>query len=192
MSLFFGHAKKSDTLSSESKFIVYYKTKYVTHTQIINMFDMLKNKVFIGIFFSVLLSATGGFIFMQSVSAEPEMMVYKSPTCGCCGKWITHMEENGFKVNAIDVLDMNIVKEKYGIDRKLASCHTAIIDGYVVEGHVPALDIKQLLSEKPEVIGLSVPGMPAGSPGMEMGGRVDHYSVIAIDKEGNTQVFNQY
>lgn len=153
---------------------------------------MIKNKIVIGVIFTVVISAIGGFVFMQSVGAEPEMTVYKSPTCGCCGKWITHMEENGFKVNAIDVLDMNIVKEKYGIDRKLASCHTAVVDGYFVEGHVPSADVKRLLSEKPDVLGLTVPGMPVGSPGMEMGGRVDHYSVIAIDKEGNAGVFNQY
>jgi hypothetical protein len=153
---------------------------------------MIKNKTFIGIIFSVVLSAFGGFIFMQSVSAEPEMTVYKSPTCGCCGKWITHMEENGFKVNPIDVIEMNIVKAKYGIHRNLASCHTAVVDGYFVEGHVPADDVKRLLSEKPDVLGLSVPGMPVGSPGMEMGDRVDRYSVLAIDKEGNTQIFNQY
>lgn len=153
---------------------------------------MIKNKTFIGMFFSVVISAFAGFVYMQSVSAEPEMTVYKSPTCGCCGKWITHMEENGFKINAVDVLEMNIVKQKFGVSRKLASCHTAVVDGYFVEGHVPAVDVKRLLSEKPDVLGLSVPGMPVGSPGMEMGDRMDRYSVLAIDKEGSTQVYNQY
>jgi hypothetical protein len=153
---------------------------------------MIKNKTIIGIIFSIIITVTGGFVFMQRVNAEPEMTVYKSPTCGCCGKWITHMEENGFQIKAVDVLEMNIVKEKYGVNRELASCHTAMIDGYVVEGHVPADDVKRLLSEKPDVLGLSVPGMPVGSPGMEMGDRVDRYSVIVIDKEGSTQVFNQY
>ncbi len=154
---------------------------------------MIKNKkTLIGIVFSIAISAFGGFILMQSVSAEPEMTVYKSATCGCCTKWINHMEENGFKINAVDVLEMNIVKEKYGINRELASCHTAVIDGYVVEGHVPAVDVKRLLSEKPDVLGLSVPGMPVGSPGMEMGDRVDRYSVIAIGKGGDVEVFNQY
>ncbi len=153
---------------------------------------MIKNKTFIGIIFTIVISAFGGFVFMQSVSAESEMTVYKSPTCGCCGKWITHMEENGFKIKAVDLLEMNIVKEKYGINRKLASCHTAVIDGYFVEGHVPAVDVQRLLSEKPDVLGISVPGMPVGSPGMEMGERVDHYSVIAIGKDGDAEVFNQY
>lgn len=153
---------------------------------------MFKNKIVFGLVLSIVLSATGGFVYMQNVSAETEMTVYKSATCGCCGKWISHMEENGFKVKAVDVLEMNLVKEKYGIDRQLASCHTAVIDGYFVEGHVPADDVKRLLSEKPDVFGLSVPGMPVGSPGMEMGERVDRYSVVAIDKKGNTQVFNQH
>lgn len=153
---------------------------------------MIINKKLLGIALSFTVSALGGFLLLQSASAEPQMTVYKSPTCGCCSKWITHMEANGFQIKAVDVLEMNIVKEKYGIKRELASCHTAVIDGYFVEGHVPALDVKRLLSEKPDVLGLSVPGMPAGSPGMEMGARVDHFSVIAIDNEGNSQVFNQY
>lgn len=141
---------------------------------------------------SIVISVFGGFILMQSASAEPEMTVYKSATCGCCNKWIEHMEENGFQVNAVDVLDVNLVKQQYGISYNHASCHTGVVDGYVIEGHVPALDVKRLLAEKPDVLGLSVPGMPVGSPGMEMGDRVDHYSVIAMDKEGNARVFNQY
>ena len=134
----------------------------------------------------------GSFIFSQNVKADSEMTVYKSPTCGCCDKWITHMEENGFKVNAVDVLEMSIVKDKYGINRQLASCHTAEIDGYFIEGHVPASDVKRLLSEKPDISGLTVPGMPIGSPGMEMGDRKDAYSVLAIGKGGDIQIFNQY
>jgi hypothetical protein len=156
------------------------------------MFDMIKNKIFIGIISLVAVSALGGFVLSQKVSAEPQMTVYKSPTCGCCTKWIKHMEDNGFHINAVDVIEMNIIKEKYGINRKLASCHTAVVDGYVIEGHVPAVDVKRLLSEKLDVLGLSVPGMPMGSPGMEMGDRVDRYSVIAISKDGGAEVFNQY
>lgn len=153
---------------------------------------MIKNKIFIGILSLITVSALGGFILLQKVTAEPQMTVYKSPTCGCCTKWIKHMEENGFQVKAIDVLEMNIVKEKYGITRNLASCHTAVVDGYVIEGHVPAFDVKRLLSEKPDVLGLSVPGMPVGTPGMEMGDRVDRYSVIALGKDGDAVVFSQY
>jgi hypothetical protein len=153
---------------------------------------MIKNKTISGVIFSIVVIVVAGFVVMKNVSAEPEMTVYKSPTCGCCGKWITHMEENGFKVNAVDVLEMNIVKQKYGINRELASCHTAIVDGYFIEGHVPAGDVKRLLSEKTDVLGLSVPGMPVGSPGMEMGDRFDNYDVLAINKNKSTQVFNSY
>lgn len=153
---------------------------------------MTKNKTILGVIISMLIAAAGSFVVMQNVSAEPEMTVYKSPTCGCCGKWITHMEENGFKVNAVDVLEMNIVKEKYGITRNLASCHTAIIDGYYIEGHVPASDVKRLLAEKTDSKGLTVPGMPVGSPGMEMGERVDSYQVLSVKSDGSTEVFNQY
>jgi hypothetical protein len=153
---------------------------------------MTKNKTIFGIIFSIVVAAVGGFVVMQNVNAESEMTVYKSPTCGCCGKWITHMEQNGFKVTAVDMLEMNIVKEKYGIDRPLASCHTAVVDGYVIEGHVPATDVKNLLSEKRDVLGLTVPGMPVGSPGMEMGDRFDSYDVLAINKDKTTEVFNSY
>lgn len=153
---------------------------------------MIKNKKLFGIIFSVFISAFGGFVLLQNVSAEPEMTVYKSPTCGCCDKWIDHMEDNGFQVKAIDVLDVIPIKQQYGLRPEHASCHTAIVEGYVVEGHVPAADVKRLLSEKPDVLGLAVPGMPIGSPGMEMGDRVDSYSVIAVDKDGGTEVFNQY
>lgn len=153
---------------------------------------MTNNKTILGVIISILIAAAGSFVVMQNVSAEPEMTVYKSPTCGCCGKWITHMEENGFKVNAVDVLEMNVVKEKYGITRNLASCHTAIIDGYYIEGHVPASDVKRLLAEKTDSKGLTVPGMPVGSPGMEMGERVDSYQVLSVKSDGSTEVFNQY
>ena len=153
---------------------------------------MTKNKTIVGVIFSILIAATGGFVLMQNVSAEPEMTVYKSPTCGCCGKWITHMEENGFKVNAVDLVEMNVVKEKYGIQKNLASCHTAVIDGYFIEGHVPANDVKRLLTEKTKTKGLTVPGMPIGSPGMEMGDRVDAYQVLSVNEDGSTEVFNQY
>ena len=156
------------------------------------VYDMKKNKIITGIILLVTVSSFGGFLLSQSVNAEPEMTVYKSETCGCCNKWIEHMEDNGFQITAVDVLDVNRVKQQYGLKPQYASCHTALVNGYVVEGHVPAHDVKRLLSERPDVLGLSVPGMPVGSPGMEMGDRVDRYSVIAMDKEGNAQVYNQY
>ena len=149
---------------------------------------MSKNKRLAAIVLTLLFS----FNFFKSVSAEPEMTVYKSPTCGCCSKWITHMEENGFKVKAVDIIEMNVVKEKYGIKKNLASCHTGIIDGYFIEGHVPAVDVKRLLAEKSDSKGLTVPGMPIGSPGMEIGDRVDSYQVLSVKSDGSTEVFNQY
>ncbi len=121
---------------------------------------------------------------------EP-ITVYKSPTCGCCVKWVRHLQDHGFKVAAINREDMNSVKSAAGIPRRLASCHTAIIDGYVIEGHVPAADIKRLLKERPDVAGLTVPGMPMGSPGME-GPRQDRYDVLTFTREGDTTVFSSY
>ncbi len=153
---------------------------------------MVKRKSLSVIVLTVFISSLISFSFLQEASAELEMTVYKSPTCGCCGKWITHMKENGFKVKAVDMIEMNIVKEKYGITRNLASCHTAIIDGYYIEGHVPAADVKRLLAEKTDSKGLTVPGMPVGSPGMEMGDRVDSYQVLSVKSDGSTEVFNQY
>ena len=153
---------------------------------------MTKSKKITALVLTVFISSLISFAFLQKASAEAEMTVYKSPTCGCCGKWITHMEENGFKVKAVDVIEMNVVKQKYGITQNLASCHTAIIDGYFIEGHVPASDVKRLLSEKTDSKGLTVPGMPIGSPGMEMGDRVDAYQVLSVNDDGSIDVFNQY
>ncbi len=117
------------------------------------------------------------------------MTVYRSPTCGCCGKWIEHAKQNGFKVKDIVRDDMQVIKEKHSLPDKLASCHTAIVDGYVVEGHVPAGDIQKMLDSKSKVAGIAAPGMPMGSPGMEMGGQADPYKVVSFDKEGKFEVF---
>ena len=128
----------------------------------------------------------------SGISAELESItVYKSPTCGCCTKWVSHLEDHGFKVDAINRNDMNSVKSDAGIPRQLASCHTAKIGGYIIEGHVPADDIKRLLKERPDVAGLTVPGMPMGSPGME-GHRQDSYDVLTFTRTGETGVFNHY
>jgi hypothetical protein len=118
-----------------------------------------------------------------------EVTVYKSPTCGCCKEWIKHMQANGFRVTAHDVADIMRYKTANGVPMMLGSCHTATVDGYVIEGHVPASDIKRLLKERPPVRGLAVPGMPVGSPGMEQGGRKDRYDVLTFDKQGNTTVY---
>ncbi len=121
----------------------------------------------------------------------PKITVYKSPTCGCCTKWVKHLEQNGFVVEALNSRDMSAVKRQMGITRDIQSCHTGEVDGYFIEGHVPADDIKRLLKEKPKAAGLTVPGMPMGSPGME-GHRKDAYSVLLISEEGQPQVFSKY
>ena len=118
--------------------------------------------------------------------------VYKSPTCGCCSDWIDHLEDNGFDVKATDTSDMGKIKADAGLIAGLGSCHTAFVGDYVIEGHVPADDIKRLLSEAPDATGLSVPGMPAGSPGMEMGDRKDPYKVILFNENGQTRVFAEH
>ena len=117
--------------------------------------------------------------------------VYKSPTCGCCTKWVSHLQANGFEVETIDLQDMNPVKAEVGISRQLSSCHTAKTGGYVIEGHVSADDIKRLLKERPDVTGLTVPGMPMGSPGME-GHRKDNYDVLTFTRTGETAVFSRH
>jgi hypothetical protein len=118
------------------------------------------------------------------------VQVFKSPTCGCCSEWIRHLEENGFTVEARDIANMMAVKSELGIPGELGSCHTARIDGYLIEGHVPAQDIQRMLAERPEIRGIAVPGMPVGSPGMEVEGRpADRYDVVAFDAAGRTSVF---
>lgn len=117
--------------------------------------------------------------------------VYKSPTCGCCGKWVEHMKASGFQVKTIEQADVAPVKAKLGVPGKLGSCHTAVIGGYVIEGHVPAGDIRRLLRERPKIAGLSTPGMPQSAPGMDTGSR-DHYDVVAFDAKGKTSVFARH
>ena len=128
--------------------------------------------------------------FSQPVFSE-DIMVYKSPTCGCCKKWIKHLEEEGFNVTAKDTRNMKEIKKKMGVQPYLQSCHTAKVGKYYIEGHVSASDIKRLLKEKPDIKGLSVPGMPMGSPGME-GHRKDKYNVIAIDNDNNPTVYSKH
>lgn len=117
--------------------------------------------------------------------------VYRSPTCGCCGQWIEHLKAHAFVVNDVVTNDMGQVKERFGISPELASCHTARLDGYFIEGHVPAEDIVRLLTEKPALKGLTVPGMPRGTPGMEMGAVRDDFNVYAVGQEA-VEVFNAY
>jgi hypothetical protein len=124
-------------------------------------------------------------------TAASSIEVWKSATCECCGAWVKHLEANGFtvKVNATDPSTLASLKRQAGIGDKLASCHTAKIDGYIIEGHVPGTDIKRLVAEHPDAIGLTVPGMPVGSPGMEQGTEFEPYDVLLIKKDGATETF---
>jgi hypothetical protein len=121
-------------------------------------------------------------------TGDAELVVYKTPWCGCCDKWVEHLRENGFVVSTEEVTDLAREKSRRGVGREIASCHTAIVDGYVIEGHVPADVIKRLLDERPPVAGLAVPGMPMGSPGME-GGYEEPYEVLTFDREGRTEIY---
>ena len=140
-----------------------------------------------------LVVALGAMLLLPQVNMAdtPEITVYKSASCGCCGKWVDHLRDQGFKVITHNREDMNQVKQSYGVEYKLRSCHTATVAGYVLEGHVPAEDIRRLLKEGPSVTGLAVPGMPMGSPGME-GNYQDPYDVIAFNKDGQDKIYARY
>lgn len=122
--------------------------------------------------------------------ADPRIEVWKSPSCGCCEGWIAHLKAEGFTVAKHDVDDVEPIKAANGVADDLASCHTAIVDGYVVEGHVPATDIRRLLAERPAVKGIAAPGMPAGSPGM--GSAAEHYDVVSFDAAGGRKTFARH
>lgn len=122
----------------------------------------------------------------------PPVTVYKSPTCGCCGDWVSYLRDEGFSVNVQDRVNLQPVKKQLGVPEDLAACHTATISHYVVEGHVPAEEVKELLQNTPNLTGIAVPGMPVGSPGMERGDRVQPYSVIGFTATGDTTVVARY
>ena len=121
--------------------------------------------------------------------AMPEVTMHKDPTCGCCGEWGTYLRSNGFKVKVIENRNMDGVKRRLGVPEDLASCHTAEVGGYIIEGHLPASSIRRLLKERPAILGLSAPGMPQSAPGMNIPGNKDPYDVIAFDKMGKTSVY---
>lgn len=135
----------------------------------------------------LLLMMSSLLLFAQPANAV-DVVVYKSPTCGCCKNWISHLEKNGLSVEVHNRRDMSPIKSELGVPRHLQSCHTATVGGYVVEGHVSAEDIVRLLKEKPAIKGLAVPGMPMGSPGME-GPRQDAYDVLTFRENGRTSVY---
>lgn len=121
-----------------------------------------------------------------------DIKVYRNPDCQCCHKWIKHLEKNQFNVLDLLTPDMTSVKQAVHLPKKMTSCHTAIVEGYIIEGHVPAADIQHLLMERPAITGLSVPQMPVGTPGMEMGERKDNFNVFQFNKDGKYSIFNSY
>jgi hypothetical protein len=144
----------------------------------------LKTYLTIGVLSTVL------FARLLLAQSQPTMTVQRDPGCGCCLNWVAHLQKAGFKVLVTESPVMDKVKDQRGVPKEARSCHTGVVEGYVIEGHVPAADIQRLLKEKPAVVGLAVPGMPAGSPGMEVSsGQVQPYNVLAFDKTGKTTVF---
>ncbi len=123
-----------------------------------------------------------------AAAVAADVVVYKSPTCGCCAAWVTHLEKSGLTVEVHNRSDMSAVKDQLGVPGRLRSCHTAIAGDYLIEGHVPADLISRALKEKPAVMGLAVPGMPMGSPGME-GPRKDDYAVVTFDQDGQVSLY---
>jgi hypothetical protein len=134
-----------------------------------------------------ILAATGSRPLAQK---GPAIQVYKDPTCGCCSLWVEHLRKAGFSATVNDVENMDAIKTKHGVPRQTRSCHTAIVGGYVIEGHVPVADVQRLLKERPAIVGIGVPGMPIGSPGMEVASvKPQPYDVLAFNKAGETTVF---
>ena len=124
-------------------------------------------------------------------SKAPPVEVWKDPTCGCCNEWIAHLRKNGFTVTTHDSGN-GAARAKAGIAAQYGSCHTALVGGYAIEGHVPVREIRRLLAERPKVIGLAVPGMVKGSPGMEQGGIVEPYNVLLLHRDGGSSVYAKY
>lgn len=130
-------------------------------------------------------------VHLAASAAAPVIEVYKSANCGCCTGWVKHLESNGFTVKAHDVANPSDYREQFGMPKELGSCHTAMVNGYAIEGHVPASEIKRLLKERPKAKGLAVPSMPMGSPGME-GNRSDPYDVLLVQADGRYTTYRHY
>ena len=126
--------------------------------------------------------------WLMPAATVAEVTVYKDAQCGCCAKWIEHLSRNGFDVTANNLASVDMMRSAYGVPAQLASCHTAVVAGYVVEGHVPADAIQRLLKERPRIKGIAVPDMLAGSPGME-GARAQHYDIVSFDAQGKTAIY---
>ncbi|HLT25102.1 MAG TPA: DUF411 domain-containing protein [Zeimonas sp.] len=141
-----------------------------------------------------LLGALGVFPALpaRGASAQPPVEMFKSPYCGCCSVWAEHLEAAGFRVRITVVRDTAATRSRLGMPMKYGSCHTATVGDYVLEGHVPAAEVKRLLAERPSALGLAVPGMPASAPGMDVPGRNDPYEVLLVDQHGGHAVFARY
>ena len=152
----------------------------------------MHKKLFALVFALLALGTAGAWAQAQRGASGPSVDVFKSATCGCCAKWVDHMRAAGFTVHVTDLQEPELqkIKDRYGVPSTARSCHTARVDGLTVEGHVPASEVKRLLKEKPQVVGITVPGMPLGSPGMEVSGVTPQpYQVLSFDKAGKTQVY---
>ncbi len=142
--------------------------------------------------FALVTASIGALTVTPAAAADgPVITVYKSPDCGCCGAWVEHLKKNGFDARVHEVPDATLYRAKYGVPKALGSCHTAVVGGYAIEGHVPAADIKRLLRERPRAKGIAVPGMPMGSPGME-GPRKERYETLLFDASGKYVVFERH
>jgi hypothetical protein len=153
--------------------------------------DLRKNFALGAALFALTLTTGAAIPSVDPTPKQIRITVYKDPSCGCCRNWIEHLIKHGYAVDAKDTPAMAEVKRTLGVPDALTSCHTAVVNGYLIEGHVPAADIARLLKQKPKVAGLAVPGMPMGSPGME-GPTQQHYQVLSFDKSGKTRVFAAY
>ncbi len=140
----------------------------------------------------VLLSGAAGMQSLRASGDAPVIKVFKSPSCGCCGKWVDQAKAAGFKVEITNTENMEVVKKQAGVPEHLQSCHTASVDGYVIEGHVPFKDIRRMLKMRPKARGLSVPGMVTGSPGMEYGNEREPFNVVLFDASGSEKIFQSY
>jgi len=143
--------------------------------------------------FAIAALSLAGVLTAQQKAAAPLVEVFKSPTCGCCENWVKHMQAAGFIVRTTDLNDLTQIKKSRGVPADVQSCHTAVVNGYVVEGHVPAADVHRLLKQKPAIAGIAVGGMPIGSPGMEVPAiKAQPYDVMSFDKKGAVRVYARH
>ena len=150
---------------------------------------MITRRTFVAQTAGVAIASLGvGRLLGQAAGSPTAITVYKSASCGCCAKWVDHLRANGFAPSVHDEENMDAIKDEMGVPKHLRSCHTALVGGYVIEGHVPADVIRKLLRERPAVVGIAAPGMPNGSPGME-GPTKDTYQILTFDKTGATTVY---